>query len=312
MEPLPIPEWSGRDDGPGLENARWFNTVRPLTGDAQPGAVLLGFASDEGVRRNLGRTGARKGPPAIRKVLGSFALQDRISIYDAGDVDTGDHLEAGQEEFGRRIAAAQAQGHFTVGLGGGHEITWASYRGMLPTLEQGEDLKLGILNLDAHFDLRKAETATSGTGFEQIATAERAADRYMTAAALGISEHANTRVLFDRADELGLRYRFDDECRVNNINEVVNWVDGFLASVDLLYLTVDLDVLPGFVAPGVSAPAAVGVPHEVIEAAIDHVAVSDKLIHVDIAELNPELDIGDRTARAAARFVHRIVSKKLT
>lgn len=312
MVALSMPEWSGRDDGPGRENARWFNTIRPLTDDAQPGVVLLGFASDEGVRRNQGRVGARKGPPAIRKALGSFALQNKIPIYDAGDVDTGDDLEAGQDEFGRRIASAQAQGHFTVGLGGGHEITWASYLGMVPTLEQREDLKLGILNLDAHFDLRKAEIATSGTGFEQIAAAEKSSNRVMTAATLGISEHANTRVLFDRADELGVGYRFDDECRTIDINNVLEWVDDFLDSVDLLYMTVDLDVLPGTVAPGVSAPAAVGVPHEVIEAVIDHVAVDGKLVHVDIAELNPQLDFGDRTARAAARFVHRIVSNKIT
>lgn len=309
MDILPMPEWFGRDDGPGIGNARWFNSVQPLTEHAKPGGVLLGFFSDEGVRRNLGRVGAREGPTAIRRAMGSFAFQNKTPIYDAGDVDTGNDLEAGQFEFGQRVAAAQAQGHFTVGLGGGHEITWASYLGVAPTLEQNPELKLGILNLDAHFDLRASEVATSGTGFQQIAEAERAAGRKMNAAALGISEHANTRVLFDRADRLDLRYRYDDQCRASDISGVLNWVDEFLADIDVLYLTVDLDVLPAAVAPGVSAPAAIGVPQEVIEAVADHVAASNKLMHIDIAELNPELDVDQRTARAAGRMVHRIVTR---
>src|SRR5690625_5160722 len=118
MEHLSMFKWSGRDDGPGLENARWFNTIRPVSDATDAGAVLLGLASDEGVRRNQGRTGARNGQTSIRKILGSFALQNDLLIYDAVDVNTGNDLEAGQHEFGQRIAAAQAEGHFTVGLGG--------------------------------------------------------------------------------------------------------------------------------------------------------------------------------------------------
>lgn len=310
MKKLPTFDWTGRDDGPGPENARWFNTVQPLTEATQPGAVLLGFASDEGVRRNYGRTGARNGPEAIRKILGSFALQDRLRIYDAGDVSSGDDLEAGQQEFGKRIRAAQAKGHFTVGLGGGHEITWASYLGLGALLEDNPDLKLGILNLDAHFDLRESERPTSGTGFKQIYDAEKAAGRKMIAAALGISEHGNTRALFDRADRIGLHYRLDEQCRTDNITRAIDWVKSFVDTVDLLYLTIDLDVMPAYVTPGVSAPASVGVSPEVIESITDYLAATKKLVHVDIAELNPELDEDDRTARIAARLVHRIITER--
>jgi formiminoglutamase len=61
------------------------------------------------------------------------------------------------------------------------------------------------------------------------------------------------------------------------------------------------------VAPGVSAPAARGVALDVIEPIIDAVAGSGKLRLADIAELNPALDIDQRTARVAARLVARVL-----
>src|SRR5699024_11313352 len=63
-----------------------------------------------------------------------------------------------------------------------------------------------------------------------------------------------------------------------------------------------LDVLPVAVAPAVSSPASYGVPLPLVSAVIDHVATSGKLVHADIAELNPSLDTANATAMVAARF----------
>jgi formiminoglutamase len=43
-----------------------------------------------------------------------------------------------------------------------------------------------------------------------------------------------------------------------------------------------------------------------VEAVVDQVLASGKLLSADLAELNPTLDEGGRTARAAARLVARI------
>ncbi|MEZ5159299.1 MAG: arginase family protein [Marmoricola sp.] len=53
----------------------------------------------------------------------------------------------------------------------------------------------------------------------------------------------------------------------------------------------DLDALPASVAPEVSAPAAFGVPLEVVLAIQQTARVQSKLAIVDIAELNPSFDI---------------------
>lgn len=306
--------WTGRDDGVGAEHARWFNTIQQFesAGQQAAGSVLIGFASDEGVRRNLGRDGAAEGPGAIRKAMGSFAVnfgqnQDSANLYDAGDIRVETDLESGQQEFAALVAQVQEAGHFTLGLGGGHEITWASYLGLAQT-KNLRDLQLGILNIDAHFDNRQADKPSSGTGFFQIAESERSAGRKMKAAAVGIAQQANTRALFDRAEQENLRYLLDNQCGVRQVAQVENFVEEFLAELDVLYLTIDMDVLPAATAPGVSAPAARGVEQEVVEAVLDVVVNSGKLVHADIAELNPRFDVDQRTARVAARFAHLLAT----
>ena len=264
--------------------------------------AIVGFASDEGVRRNGGRVGAAEGPAAIRLALASLAVHDDLRVVDHGDVvvDAGD-LEGAQRRLGERIAAARRDASLPVVLGGGHETAYGSYLGL------GSPERLGILNLDAHFDLREADRPSSGTPFLQIARERQSVGHEFRYAVVGISEQSNTTALFDRARELGVRWVVDDACQT--VAQPLALVDELLGGVDGIYLTIDLDVLPAAVAPGVSAPAALGVPLPVVQAVCDAVADSGRLVHLDVAELNPGLDVDGQTARVAARLVHRIVTR---
>jgi formiminoglutamase len=72
-----------------------------------------------------------------------------------------------------------------------------------------------------------------------------------------------------------------------------------------------LDVLSAAVAPGVSAPAPLGVPLPLLERVIEQVKASGKLIAADMAELNPALDRDQQTARVGARLLARIAGLPL-
>ena len=304
MTEFSFPQWSGRDDGPGDGHARWHSTVAPVDNN-KPGFTLLGFVSDTGVRRNQGRPGAAQGPAAIRTALGSMAVHHDIALFDGGDaVVVDDELEMAQQRYGQALTQLLRQRKLTVGLGGGHEITWASYLGVRGAFP---DARLGIINLDAHFDNRPADQATSGTGFAQINAAEAQQNRPSNMIALGIAEAANTTDLFERARQARIQWITDDRW-VTYPSEVGSAVAQLLDQVDLVYLTIDLDVLPAATAPGVSSPAAYGVPLPLVSAVIDHVAASGKLVHADIAELNPSFDRDNATAAVAARFVDRLTT----
>ncbi|MBN9128087.1 MAG: formimidoylglutamase [Paenarthrobacter ureafaciens] len=301
--------WTGRFDGDAPEHRRWWQAVAPHTAGTAAGAVrsavVLGFCSDAGVRRNKGRMGAAAAPAAIRAALGPLAFHLDREVFDAGDVVVeGDQLEDGQARAGRAISGLIDAGNLTVVLGGGHETAFASYLGVSGS-ETLRGKRLGVLNLDAHFDLRDEPVPSSGTPFLQMAQEEAAAGRELQYAVVGISEPNNTRSLFDTAERLGVKYLLDESCAP----EVVEtFVADFLAGIDVLYLTIDLDVMPAAVAPGVSAPAAYGVPLPVISAVCKQVAASGKLVHLDVAELNPEFDIDGRTAKVAARLVNTLLA----
>lgn len=317
VPPLP---WTGRFDGDAAEHRRWWQAVTPyapgrtLSAAARPAAarpatarpaVIVGFGSDAGVRRNHGRAGAVAGPAAIRAALGPLAFHLRRDVHDAGDIlVAGDALEAGQARAGLAITSLLDAGQLPVVLGGGHETAFASYLGVAGSAAVREGLTVGVLNLDAHFDLRDEPAPSSGTPFLQMARAEAVAGRELRYAVVGISEPNNTRALFRTAADLGADFLLDEDC---SPEATTIFVAAFLAQVDALYLTIDLDVLPASVAPGVSAPAAYGVPLPVISAVCRQVAASGKLLHVDVAELNPEFDIDQRTAKVAARLINTLL-----
>ena len=171
---------------------------------------------------------------------------------------------------------------------------------------------MGIINFDAHFDLRPTTAgSSSGTPFRQIAEWCAARARRFDYLCLGISEAANTRALFDAAESLGTRYLRDVDCQLEPAGEML---ERFIAELDQLYVTVCLDAMPAAVAPGVSAPAALGISPNFIIACLHRIHALARTHGcqwrlADIAEFNPRYDIDARTARTAARVVwelHRL------
>ncbi|TSB22704.1 formimidoylglutamase [Streptomyces sp. NBC_01525] len=302
--------WTGRSDGDGDDVLRWHHVTTPLTGaDAPRDAAFVGFRSDEGVRRNQGRPGAAGGPVALRSALASVALPAPLRAVDAGDVVVGDgDLEDGQRRLGEAVTALLDAGGPVAVLGGGHEVAYGTYLGLAGSRAVRGGARLGVLNLDAHFDLRDAPRPSSGTPFLQMARDEERQGRRLDYRVLGISRLSNTERLFRTADRLGVHYLEDTDCGLLSLARVEAFAGAFLDACDLVHLSIDLDVLPAAAAPGVSAPAAYGVPMEVVERVVTAVAASGKLAVVDVAELNPDLDIDARTARAGARLVHRALT----
>ncbi|KKO83744.1 formimidoylglutamase [Corynebacterium otitidis] len=308
--------WQARNDGPGAENARWATVIEPLPErddaagrDLAGSVVVQGFASDEGVRRNQGRPGAGAAPDTIRGALASLAVHRPLRAFEAGTVTyPGRDLEAGQEELSARVAGHAARGALTVVLGGGHDTAFASHRG-LQRVAAEEGKSIGILNLDAHFDLREEPQPTSGTPFRQIAGLHEEAGSGFHYAVAGISPANNTKVLFDTADRLGVDYLTDDQVADADREELKAFVERLAEGVDALHLSIDMDVLPAAVAPGVSAPAAVGVELARIRQLVAAAAETGKLTLVDVVEVSPRFDIDGRTAKVAARLVDDIVAR---
>lgn len=164
--------WQGRMDTANQE--RFFQKItfidnqnELMTKDKK--TIFLGFASDAGIKRNLGRTGAKLGPDQIKTQLAKLPCHNNKHYVDLGNVVCeNDELELSQSQFAQIVHFCHENGHQICAFGGGHEIAWAHYQGLSSLYP-----KLGVINFDAHFDLRpykKGEFGNSGTPFSQIAT----------------------------------------------------------------------------------------------------------------------------------------------
>lgn len=306
--------WQGRvDHGEQGDTTRLFRIVQALdTADTAPldhAPVLLGFRCDAGVLRNQGRPGAAHGPDAIRQALANVPAHGLQALYDAGNVscDDGD-LESAQQALADAVHAVLARGGFPLVLGGGHEVAWGTWQGLRAHLDaQHDGGRVLIVNIDAHFDLRTSRPASSGTPFDQIAADCRQRGLPFDYACLGVSRLANTAALFARAHALGVRHVEDTDLQERHLDARLAELERWVADADHVYLSIDLDVLPAAVMPGVSAPAAYGVPLAVVEAIAMLLRDSGKLRVADIAEFNPLYDRDGCGARVAARLGYRLV-----
>ncbi|HEX9079495.1 MAG TPA: formimidoylglutamase [Desulfuromonadaceae bacterium] len=309
-KPADMALWQGRiDQEPEGDLRRWHQAVVPFSPDGgEPGIALLGICCDAGVARNQGRPGARNGPDAIRAALSGQAWHLALPCYDVGNlVCAGNDLEGLQEEQALWVEKLLELEHFPLLLGGGHEIAFGSYLGLLRRLKRrGEAAVIGVINFDAHFDMRKSPQPNSGTSFLQIADLCREEQREFRYFCLGLSQVANTKALFDRARGLGVQWLLDESLTSWDLAHAEARLTDFLAGCDVIYLSIDLDVLPLAVAPGVSAPAARGVPLEVVEHLLTWIRneAGNRLALADIAEYNPAFDMDGRTAKVAARLCH--------
>lgn len=296
------PTWSGRNDGPGPEHARWHSTIRPVQQDSSAGIALLGFASDEGVERNGGRQGAAAGPAALRQALGGLAVHEPLPLFDAGTITTQDtDLEGAHTELSTRVQQLIDAGHLTIILGGGHETAFGSHRGLFNAQGPAQ-----IVNLDAHFDLRSESRPTSGTPFLQIS--ELVGAESFDYSVLGISVPNNTTTLFATADKLGVHITVDEELAEMSVKESARLARDLVNNSphERIHLSIDMDVLPADQAPGVSAPAALGVSFDRIRTIAVAIASTGKLALVDVVEINPRFDQDNRTAKLGARLINDI------
>ena len=102
-----------------------------------------------------------------------------------------------------------------------------------------------------------------------------------------------------------MKYLLADELSFENLPNIYQKIDDFLAEVDVLYLTICMDVFNAAIAPGVSALAYNGIMADpAFMHWFRHILKNKKLIAMDVAEVNPSLDITERTARLAASLAN--------
>ena len=301
--------WSGRTSNEGLYlheivQCVALSRIKPL----EQQFAILGYSCDEGVRLNKGRTGAKDGPKAIRLALGKMPNHLAIgqNLADVGTISyEKGRLEATQLQLATVVTELLNKGCLPILLGGGHDIAYGHYNGIKNhLLAKKEKPTIGIINFDAHFDLRSAVSgANSGTPFYQIAKG----NEHFQYLCLGIRKDANDKTLFQTAQRWNVTYLMKSAFRLWNLDHIKAVISDFISKVNVVYVTIDLDGFSSAYAPGVSAASPMGFSPEVVIESLNIILKSKKLISLDIAEMNPKYDLDGQTAKLAASLVHHII-----
>ena len=213
------------------------------------------------------------------------------------------YLEDCQKALSKTISKLIKHNVLPIAIGGGHDIAYANFNGIKDAIKNISKNKIGIINFDAHFDLRAVETAAnSGTPFNQILSENDTVSYF----AIGIQQQSNTKELFEIAEKHKVSYISNFECETFSEN-LKRKLNAFIKNVDYLYITIDLDGFSSAYAPGVSAPSSLGFAPHFAYKVLAFLFESKKVISCDIAELNPDFDTDEHTASLAAKLIDYIV-----
>lgn len=282
----------------------------PSTSYAAGDFVLLGLPFDASIPT---RGGAKMGPQAFREALPSLTtfgngvdLSGRV-VRDLGDLDlppesireAHDRVQAAA----RDIFAADATPFF---VGGDNGLTGALLRGLA---EARPNLKLGLVVIDSHYDVREyddEDSLSSGTP-------------YRRALETGICHGSRTFILGTR-DFANSAY-YDRWVREQGITTIpVDWFDlspahaialetrsKLEASSDAIFLSIDMDAAE---LPGSSAAAPGTLSSREMIAVVRAISASPRLVGCDLSELSPPWDVGGFTAKLAARLFLEVFSRR--
>mgnify|MGYP005989199263 FL=1 len=276
-----------------------WRSVADLIGDYPDATVaLIGAPLGE---RSLTPGRCDLGPRAFRAVLPRFSTYDvetgrslETRVHDAGDVALKALAPDAAFQPLRDAVTAQSGRRLTVIIGGNNAVTRPGLHGL--GLEG-----MGLLTLDAHFDLRDTDQGLTN-GNPVRALLDDGMDGGLISQ-VGLAPFANTQKAHEKAKAAGISVRTAGECHRKGFAAVVaEELERLSARADRIYVDVDIDVIDRSqwpASPG-ARPGGVGV-HAFFEAT-RVIGACAKVRAVDLTEYDPSLEIGDLGSLTAGRW----------
>jgi arginase len=294
-----------------------------------------------GVPLDLGgaRRGVDMGPSAFRIAgLGEQIAAMGRRVVDKGNLpapiaETQDTID-NQKKYIRQIEAvcrnvydtcleSLEQEALPLVLGGDHSIAAGSVAASAAWVRRTTDKPLGVIWVDAHGDMNTPQTTTSGNVHGMPLAALLGHDP-RELAAIG----ATPAVLPAHTVLVGIRNLDEqekDQIRAAGVHVfTMKDIDrGGIATVAEralalasagtggIHVSFDLDVCDPAVAPGVGTPVRGGFNYRESHMIMELVADSQRLVALDLVEVNPTLDIRNTTAEFATELALSALGKRI-
>ncbi|MTH51907.1 formimidoylglutamase [Bacillus mangrovi] len=278
-------------------------TVTPYKSGMRGDLALIGMPLS---RLSISMSKASDAPAAIRRCMGSFTTYSAEKDLDyAGRtiVDYGDirfspaagevNLERIYTTVGEVLSTDTCPR--TVLLGGDHGVTYPSVKAFA-----GRFGKIGVIQLDAHHDVRNIEDGgrTNGTPFRSLIEEGIIVGEHLVQA--GIRDFANGKEYRDYARKRGISVFTMSDIEREGIRSIIERETVRLAkSVDMIYFSLDMDCADQAYAPGCPAAGPGGLTSRELLAAVGACASNEKVKAMDIVEIDPSKDVQDMTSKLA-------------
>lgn len=282
--------------------------------------AVIGAPMDMGVNN---RPGARFGPRAIRQAdyfgtpntdmyhigLDIYPTQV-LKVVDFGDANCPpSSLKLSHQAINARVAEALDAGALPIVLGGDHSITLPSATAVARHHGFGA---VGLVHFDAHADTGDASYGgvLNSHGSPMRRLIESGAVPGKNFVQVGLRGYWPEHDVFEWMRGQGMRWHAMSEIEARGFDSVLDdAIREALEGPELVYLSVDVDVMDPAFAPGTGTPEPGGITAAQMLRAVRRVATSVKLAAVDVVEVSPPYDgPGEITATVAHRIVMEAIS----
>lgn len=223
------------------------------------------------------------------------------------------------EELATTVSTALENDYFPLILGGDHSIALGSISGVASVHKD-----IGVIWIDAHGDFNTEETTPTGNihGMILAALAGEGDQRLTHVKGWGPKINSQTLVI------VGARDIDEGEkalLRANNVHVFTMSEIDYRGISDVMkealsvagqynngvHLSLDMDSLDPRYAPGVGTPVPGGLTYREAHLAMEMVADANRLVSMDVVEVNPILDRENATASLAVELVLSALGKKI-
>jgi len=282
-----------------------------------------------GVPMDLGanRRGVDMGPSAVRYAsLGDRIRSLGLTVVDRGNVfvpvrESIDEatpnarflsvIEGVCSQLEEEVSTVVHYGGFPIVIGGDHSIAIGTLQG----LKRARGRRPGVIWIDAHADINTPQTSASGNvhGMPVGLAIERGIIDSQRIVLVGLRDVDPPEKVLIR--EAGVKaYSMTDVDRMGIervISEAIERVTDPQHPEDPIHVTFDMDAIDPSEAPGTGTPVRGGLSYRESHLAMELLAASGRLGSLEVAEINPILDIENRTAKLAVELILSALGKTI-
>jgi formiminoglutamase len=285
-------------------DARWPRASRWLAGDHAPEAPrsldVIGAPSCLG---SITKGRCDLAPAAIRRALERFSTYNpvngadvrQIRVHDCDDLPIAAQMPAESFPAIRDAVARRVHEETAVALlGGDNSITRPGVHGLGVPLKE-----CGLLTLDAHFDLRDLDAGLTNGNPVRALLADGMPGQNIVQ--IGIQSFSNSKFYAEVAREAGIHVVTAEQAHRQGLAcAVADCLAELSRRVSTVYLDVDLDVLDRAFSPATPGSRPGGFAAWELREAVRIGGACPQVKAMDLVEMDPERDVADATALAAA------------